>query len=142
MGVDWHQNPDQGKFTVALFSKSDNSSWSAAFQSFTKQFVAMVVLAVLLLTAAGMYGSHELKSRQFQQKLVTSTHLLNLGTFKTYNEALGALERRVPGSLKIFPYSSDTTVWFGRLALFGAAYPDARGVIRKDAAGYTLYEED
>ncbi|MCL4485646.1 MAG: hypothetical protein M1537_04805 [Nitrospirae bacterium] len=104
--------------------------------------MAMVALATLLLSVAGIYGAHELKSRQFQKKLVTSTHLLKIGTFSTYNEALGALERRVPGSLKIFPYSSDTTVWFGRLALFGAAYPDARGVIRKDASGYTLYEED
>ena len=102
----------------------------------------MVTLAVLLLTAAGFYGSHELKSREFQSRLVTSTHLLKLGTFPTYNEALGALERRIPGSLKIFPYSSDTTIWFGRLALFGAAFPDARGVIRKDSSGYTLYEED
>ncbi len=127
---------------MGFFSRSDNSSWSAAFQSFTKQFVTMVVLAVLLLTAAGIYGSHELKSRDFQKKLATSTHLLKMGTFPTYNEALGALERRVPGSLKIFPYSSDTTVWFGRLALFGAAFPDARGVIRKEPSGYTLYEED
>ncbi len=127
---------------MGFFSRSDSSSWSAAFQSFTKQFVAMVTLAVLLLTAAGFYGSHELKSREFQSRLVTSTHLLKIGTFPTYNEALGALERRIPGSLKIFPYSSDTTIWFGRLALFGAAFPDARGVIRKDSSGYTLYEED
>ncbi len=127
---------------MAFFSRGDQTSWSAAFQSFIKQIVAMVLLAVVLLTGAGFYGAHELTVRSFQKKLVDSSHLLKIGTYPTFNEALGTLERRVPGTLKIYPYSTDTTVWFGRLALLGAAFPDARGVIRKEASGYTLYEED
>jgi hypothetical protein len=127
---------------VALFSKSDHSSWSAAFQSFTRQFVAMIVLATALMTGAGFYGAHRLTTRSFQSKLVHSSHLLKIGTFPTYAEALDRLARRVPGDLKTFSYSSDTTVWFGKLALFGVAYPDAKGIIKKDQSGFTLFEED
>lgn len=94
------------------------------------------------MTGAGFYGVHKLSSRPFQSRLVHSTHLLKVGTFPTMSEALARLSRRVPGGLKVFSYSADTTVWYGKLALFGVAYPDARGVIRKDPSGFVLFEED
>jgi len=102
----------------------------------------MIVLATLLMTGAGFYGADKLASRDFQSKLVHSTHLLKVGTFPTYAAALGGLARRVPGDLKTFSYSADTTIWFGKLALFGVAFPDSKGIIRKEQTGYTLYEED
>lgn len=102
----------------------------------------MILLGTILMTAAGFYGAHKIKTRPFQSKLVHSTHLLKVGSFATYPEALGALERRVPGGLKTFVYSADTTVWYGKLALFGVAFPDAKGIIKKEQSGYILYEED
>ncbi|MGC8499824.1 MAG: hypothetical protein ACP5OS_01435 [Leptospirillia bacterium] len=127
---------------MAFFSKGDSSSWSAAFQSFSRQLAVMVTLGLLLISGGAFYGMHELASPAVHQRLAASNHLLKVGSYPTFEAALGALERRVPGRLKTFPYSADTTVWFGRLALFGAAFPDARGIIRKEHAGYTLYEED
>ncbi len=127
---------------MALFSKGDSSSWSAAFQSFSRQLAVMVVAGLLMIGGGAFYGMHELNSPEVHRKVAESPHLLLVGRYPTFEEALGVLERRVPGTLKTFPYSADTTVWFGRLALFGAAFPDARGIIRKEPAGYTLYEED
>ncbi|MHB1285881.1 MAG: hypothetical protein ACYCYP_04830 [Leptospirales bacterium] len=118
------------------------SSWSMAIHSITAQIKIMIVSLVVLLTFFTFWGKAHLKSHAFQQKVVESHHLLKIGVYPTFQEAMTQLSERVSGSVKTYPYQQGITIWYAHLALFGVAFPDQKGVIRHSSVGYELYEED
>ncbi|AFS54089.1 MAG: hypothetical protein C75L2_00380090 [Leptospirillum sp. Group II 'C75'] len=118
------------------------SSWSAALHTMANQVKLMGVLLVILMVFFTFWGKAHLKSRAFQKKLVTSQHLLRIGLYPSYNDAMTHLTERVSGAIKVYRYSPDIRVWYGHLSLFGVAFPDEKGIIRHTPAGYELLEED
>jgi hypothetical protein len=118
------------------------SSWSHALRSIFTQIKLMVVLLVVLLVFFTFWGKAHLKSRDFQRKVVESHHLLKVGAYPSFQDAMTHLSERVSGTLKTYPYSPDVTVWYGHLALFGVAFPDSKGIIRNESGSFVLYEED
>ncbi len=118
------------------------SSWSTAIRSITAQIKLMIVSLVVLITFFTFWGKARLKSHTFQKNLVESHHLLKIGVYPTYQDALTHLSERVSGSIRTYPYRQGIVVWYAHLALFGMAFPDQKGVIRQAPGGYELYEED
>ncbi len=106
------------------------------------QIKVMVILLVVLMAFFTIWGKNHLKSHAYQEKLVTSSHLLKIGDYPDYNQTMTHLSERVSGKILTYAYAPDITVWFGNLALFGIAFPDAKGIIRKTPSGYTLFMED
>ena len=118
------------------------NSWSAAIHSMLSQVKLMAVLLVILMVFFTLWGKSHLKSQTFQEKLVSSQHLLRIGVYPSYDEAMTHLTERVSGTIKIYRYAPGIRVWYGHLSLFGVAFPDEKGIIRHIPAGYELLEED
>lgn len=118
------------------------SSWSTALHSISAQIKLMVISLIVLLVFFTFWGKAHLKSHSFQQKIVESHHLLKIGSYSTFQDALTHLSERVSGGIKTYLYQPGITVWYANLTLFGVAFPDQKGVIRQSTGGYELYEED
>jgi hypothetical protein len=122
--------------------KDADNAWTAALKIMIAQIKVMVVLLVVLMTFFTIWGKNHLRDRSYQNKIVMSHHLVKVGEYPNMDQALSHLSERVSGKILTFNYSPDITVWFGNLALFGIAFPDAKGVIKKNSAGYVLFMED
>ncbi len=130
------------KNVVEAGKDESQSSWSAAIHNMVSQIKLMGLLLVVLMVFFTLWGKSHLKSRTFQEKLVTSQHLLRIGIYPSYNEAMTHLTERVSGAIKVYRYGPGVRVWYGHLSLFGVAFPDEKGIIRHTPAGYELLEED
>ncbi|MHB1605005.1 MAG: hypothetical protein ACYCTV_01235 [Leptospirales bacterium] len=122
--------------------EKSQSSWSTALSSISAQIKLMLVSLVVILVFFTFWGKAHLKDHSFQQKIVESHHLLKIGSYSTFQDALTHLSERVSGAIKTYPYQPGITVWYANLTLFGVAFPDQKGVIRQSTGKYELYEED
>lgn len=119
-----------------------DSAWTAALKIMVSQIKVMVVLLVVLMAFFSIWGKNRLHDRSYQSKIVMSHHLVKVGEYPDLDQTMSHLSERVSGKIITFTYSPDITVWFGNLALFGIAFPDAKGIIRKSTGRYILFMED
>jgi len=122
--------------------KDTDSAWTAALKIMISQIKVMALLLIVLITFFSIWGKNRLHDQTYQSKIVMSHHLIKIGGYPSLDQAMSHLSERVSGKILTFKYSPDITVWFGNLALFGIAFPDAKGIIKKDAGGYILFMED
>jgi hypothetical protein len=122
--------------------KDADSAWTAALKIMISQIKVMVILLVVLMTFFSIWGKNRLHDRSYQTKIVESHHLVKVGEYPDLDQTMSHLSERVSGKILTFTYSPDITVWFGNLALFGIAFPDEKGIIKKSNGKYVLFLED